>query len=117
MMMSRIEDRRSRIEVEKAKPTSKRRRARRDCTAFPKITENYRFAVIVSTQAHASPGLARRRVRQTGKALRDAQWRFAAHSGAPRSILNEQSQRGAGSLPWTAQNLQNSPAMASCSSF
>src|SRR4051812_26055255 len=97
-----------RTEVEQTRPTATKFTA----PAFPEMSGNFRFAAIVSTQAHTPPGLARRTVQKTGNTLRGAQWRSMAHNSAQRSILNERSHRGAGFLPGWAQNLQDSPAAA-----
>jgi hypothetical protein len=112
-MKSSPDDRELRMEVEQTKPTPTKVTTR----AFPGIPRHSPSAAIVSTQAHAPLGLARRTVRRAGNALRGAQWRSIAHNCAQRSILNERSHRGAGFLPGRAQNLQNSIALALCSSL
>src|SRR2546423_12653567 len=81
-MTSTIEGRESRIEMGKANPKLWGRSLEGAGLALPEITGNYRFAAIVSTQAHTPPGLARRTVRSSGNALRGAQRRSAAHSSA-----------------------------------
>src|SRR4051794_3636757 len=88
-MTSRIESRAPRIEMGKANPKLWGRPLERAGAGFPEISEDFRFAVVVSTQAHTPPGLARRRARRTGNALPGAQWRSAAHSSARASAFEQ----------------------------
>src|SRR3954465_7232544 len=102
-MKSSFEDREPRIEVGETKPTSRQVTG----AAFPEISGNYRFAAIVSTQAHTPPGLARRSVPNTGNALRCAQWRSTAHNCAQEFAVEQTKPR----FSTRASHLPTAPAM------